>query len=192
MGRTLSRWTRERRKADQAQGRETTRTGTRDSCGSSTTATTSSPTRAKRGGEYDADGNVVGTTPSRCSGRSRRGGHGPEAFGNAVFCAVRLPNGNTLVGTGNGHSVLEVTPGKEVAWQVLPGRPAGDQAGLGDDAPGAAERQRHCRELPRGKRQPAARRGDAGQEGRVDVEGLQNFGDATSNSGAGSEGPIVR
>ena len=38
---------------------------------------------------------------------------------------MRLPNGNTLVGTGNGHSVLEVTPGKEVGGRFyqddLPG-----------------------------------------------------------------------
>ena len=34
-------------------------------------------------------------------------------------------NGNTLIGTGNGHSVLEVTPEKEIVWQLhqndLPG-----------------------------------------------------------------------
>ena len=46
-------------------------------------------------------------------------------FGNRVFGAVRLSNGNTLIATGNGHSVLEVTPGKEIVWQIhqrdLPG-----------------------------------------------------------------------
>ena len=34
-------------------------------------------------------------------------------------------NGNTLIGTGNGHSVLEVTPAKEIVWKItqddLPG-----------------------------------------------------------------------
>ncbi|MCA9258144.1 MAG: PQQ-binding-like beta-propeller repeat protein [Planctomycetales bacterium] len=45
-------------------------------------------------------------------------GHGLEAFGNQVFGAVRLKNGNTLVATGNGHSVLEVTPDKEVVWRL--------------------------------------------------------------------------
>jgi hypothetical protein len=38
---------------------------------------------------------------------------------------VRLANGNTLIGTGNGHGVLEVTPAKEIVWQIgqrdLPG-----------------------------------------------------------------------
>jgi outer membrane protein assembly factor BamB len=55
----------------------------------------------------------------------RRDGHGPEAFGNKLFGAVRLENGNYLVATGNGHSVLEVTPEKQIVWQLrqndLPG-----------------------------------------------------------------------
>ena len=37
----------------------------------------------------------------------------------------RLANGNTLIGGGNGHCVLEVTPAKEIVWKVeqndLPG-----------------------------------------------------------------------
>lgn len=51
-------------------------------------------------------------------GKQAAGGHGPDAFGNKVFAALRLPSGNTLVSTGNGHSVLEVTPAKEIVWQV--------------------------------------------------------------------------
>lgn len=31
---------------------------------------------------------------------------------------IRLPNDNTLIATGNGHSVLEVTPEKKVVWQI--------------------------------------------------------------------------
>ncbi len=46
------------------------------------------------------------------------GGHGPEAFGNRLFSAIRLSNGNTLIGSGNGHSVLEVNPQKEIVWQL--------------------------------------------------------------------------
>jgi hypothetical protein len=42
-----------------------------------------------------------------------------------VYSAVRLKNGNTLIGTGNGHSAVEVTPDGKVAWSVgehdLPG-----------------------------------------------------------------------
>ena len=38
---------------------------------------------------------------------------------------MRLESGNTLIGTGNGHSVLEVTPAKEIVWRLeqndLPG-----------------------------------------------------------------------
>jgi hypothetical protein len=35
-------------------------------------------------------------------------GHGPESNGANIYCAVRLRNGNTLIGTGNGHRVIEV------------------------------------------------------------------------------------
>jgi hypothetical protein len=47
-----------------------------------------------------------------------KGGHGPEAFGNCTFSALRLKSGNTLLTTGNGHSVLEVTPEKEIVWKI--------------------------------------------------------------------------
>jgi len=75
--------------------------------------------------EYDADGRVVWEfdVPLLCG--ERRGGHGPEACGDQVYSAVRLPNGNTLIGTGNGHGVLEVNPRKEIVWRLdqrdLPG-----------------------------------------------------------------------
>jgi hypothetical protein len=75
--------------------------------------------------EYGAAGKVVWEYEVPLFGKEPRGGHGPEAFGNKCFAAVRLANGNTLVATGNGHSVLEVTPKKEVVWKVeqhdLPG-----------------------------------------------------------------------
>jgi len=75
--------------------------------------------------EYDPTGQVVWEYPVPLFGKERRGGHGPEAFGNSVYSAIRLPNGNTLIGTGNGHSVLEVTPEKQIVWKVeqndLPG-----------------------------------------------------------------------
>lgn len=75
--------------------------------------------------EYDKAGNVVWDFPVPLFGKEKKGGHGPEGFGNSVFCAVRLANGNTLIGGGNGHCVLEVTPTKEIVWKVeqndLPG-----------------------------------------------------------------------
>lgn len=51
-------------------------------------------------------------------GRSAKRGHGPEAFGNRLFAAIRLTNGNTLIATGNGHSLIEVTPAKEVVGKI--------------------------------------------------------------------------
>lgn len=75
--------------------------------------------------EYDAGGKVVWDYEVPLFGKKPQGGHGPEAFGNKCFAAVRLANGNTLIATGNGHSVLEVTPKKEVVWKIeqrdLPG-----------------------------------------------------------------------
>ena len=75
--------------------------------------------------EYDAKGAVVWEYEVPLFGKERKGGHGPEAFGNSLFSAMRLPNGNTLIGGGNGHCVLEVTPAKEIVWKVeqndLPG-----------------------------------------------------------------------
>lgn len=75
--------------------------------------------------EYDATSNVVWEYSIPFFGKAPKPGHGPEAFGNKCFAAVRLPSGNTLISTGNGHSVIEVTPQKEIVWQIeqadLPG-----------------------------------------------------------------------
>ncbi len=75
--------------------------------------------------EYDATGRVVWEYDVPLFDRPRQGGHGPESFGDQAYSAVRLENGNTLIGTGNGHSVLEVTPAKEIVWKLeqhdLPG-----------------------------------------------------------------------
>jgi len=75
--------------------------------------------------EYAPDGEVVWDYEVPLFGRERRGGHGLDAFGNACFAALRLESGNTLISTGNGHSVIEVTPDKEVVWKLdsddLPG-----------------------------------------------------------------------
>ncbi len=75
--------------------------------------------------EYDGTGKVVWEYAVPLFDRKPAGGHGPEAWGNQVFAALRLKNGNTLIATGNGHSVLEVTPEKKIVWQIqqkeLPG-----------------------------------------------------------------------
>ena len=75
--------------------------------------------------EYDRDGKVVWEYDVPLFGKEPKPGHGPEAFCDQLYSSVRLANGNTLIGTGNGHSVLEVTPAKEIVWRVeqndLPG-----------------------------------------------------------------------
>jgi hypothetical protein len=68
--------------------------------------------------EYDAAGAVVWEYDVPLFDQKPRGGHGPEAWGNQTFAAVRLASGNTLITTGNGHAVLEVTPQKEIVWQI--------------------------------------------------------------------------
>jgi hypothetical protein len=60
--------------------------------------------------EYDAKGKIVWQYDIPLFGKERKGGHGPEAWGNQAYSAIRLANGNTLIGGGNNHSVLEVLP----------------------------------------------------------------------------------
>jgi hypothetical protein len=75
--------------------------------------------------EYDAEGKVIWTYKLDLMGHRPAGGHGPEAYGVAVFGAVRLDNGNTLIAGGNNHRVLEVNPKGEIVWMLdqkeLPG-----------------------------------------------------------------------
>lgn len=75
--------------------------------------------------EYDDEGVIVWEFEVPMFGKEAKGGHGPEAFGNKAFCALRLGNGNTLIATGNGHSVIEVDHDKNVVWELhqkdLPG-----------------------------------------------------------------------
>ncbi len=76
--------------------------------------------------EYDREsGKVVWEYEVPMFDRPAKNGHGPEAFGNRLFAAIRLINGNTLIATGNGHSVLEITPAEKIVWQIhqndLPG-----------------------------------------------------------------------
>ncbi len=68
--------------------------------------------------QYDGQGRVIWEYEIPMFGRQAKGGHGPESFGNKVFGAVQLANGNMLIATGNGHSVIEVTPKKEIVWSV--------------------------------------------------------------------------
>ena len=75
--------------------------------------------------EYDDAGKVVWEYDIPLFDKPRAGGHGPEAWGNQTFAALRLASGNTLITTGNGHGVIEVTPDKKIVWQLaqrdLPG-----------------------------------------------------------------------
>jgi hypothetical protein len=75
--------------------------------------------------EYETNGKIAWEYNVPMFDRKPAPGHGVEAFGNQCFSALRLANGNTLLTTGNGHGVIEVTPAKEIVWQItqndLPG-----------------------------------------------------------------------
>ena len=75
--------------------------------------------------EYDASGKTVWEYEVPLFGKKPAGGHGVEAYGNQCYAALRLANGHTLISTGNGHGVIEVTPDKKIVWQLrqddLPG-----------------------------------------------------------------------
>jgi hypothetical protein len=75
--------------------------------------------------EYKPNGETVWEFAVPLFDRKPAPGHGVEAFGNQCFSALRLPSGNTLIATGNGHAVIEVTPAKEIVWKIeqndLPG-----------------------------------------------------------------------
>ncbi len=75
--------------------------------------------------EYDGAGKVVWSYALDLNGRKASGGHGPEGHGARCYSAVRLANGNTLIGGGNNNRVLEVNAEGKVVWSVdqkeLPG-----------------------------------------------------------------------
>ena len=66
--------------------------------------------------EYDGTGSVVWEYALDLNGQPATGGH--DGHGTAVFNALRLPNGNTLIGGGNNNRVLEVTPDRRVVWSI--------------------------------------------------------------------------
>jgi outer membrane protein assembly factor BamB len=68
--------------------------------------------------EYAPNGKTVWEYAVPLFDREPADGHGPEAYGNQCFAAIRLANGNTLLTTGNGHRVLEVNREKEIVWQL--------------------------------------------------------------------------
>ena len=50
--------------------------------------------------------------------------------GSRVYGAIRLKNGNTLIASGNGKSILEVNPEKEIVWEIK-GKVPDTEIGLG-------------------------------------------------------------
>ena len=103
-----------------------TPTATRGSSASSTTAITSSATKATaRCASTTATGKVVWEYEVPLFGRKPKGGHGPEAFGNAVFGAAAAEERQHADRHRQRPRVLEVTPEKKIVWKIeqndLPG-----------------------------------------------------------------------
>jgi hypothetical protein len=75
--------------------------------------------------EYDRSGKVIWRYQLDLGGRPRSNGHGPEGHGVEVYGAIRLKNGNTLIGGGNNNRVLEVNNDGKIVWSIdqkeLPG-----------------------------------------------------------------------
>jgi hypothetical protein len=73
--------------------------------------------------EYDPSGKVVWSYKLDLNGQPRTPNH--DGHGTEVFNALRLKNGNTLIGGGNNNRVFEVTPDGKTVWSVerdeLPG-----------------------------------------------------------------------
>ncbi len=73
--------------------------------------------------EYAPDGKVVWSYKLDLNGKPRTDGH--TGHGAEVFNAIRLANGDTLIGGGNNNRVFEVTPDGKTVWSVeqdeLPG-----------------------------------------------------------------------
>jgi hypothetical protein len=67
--------------------------------------------------EYDPTGKIVREIPQK------------QAYGG-----IRLPNGNTLMGTGDAHSIVEIDPQGKTVWEInendLPGNPLRFIAGM--------------------------------------------------------------
>ncbi len=96
-----------------------------------------------------------------------------------VYSAIRLASGNTLIGCGDGHRVIEVDPAGQD--RLVGGRKgfARHHAGLGDDGRAVAQRQHGDRQLPRRPRQSANHRSHARQTSRLDVPAISS-GSATA------------
>lgn len=68
--------------------------------------------------EYDRSGVLVWEYDIPVEWTDPQSGKVFRGDGDQAFSAIRRANGNTLIGTGNGHSVIEVSPDGEIVWGV--------------------------------------------------------------------------
>jgi Arylsulfotransferase (ASST) len=139
----------------------------------------------RQDGDYSSADEII--LPVNAEGQYER--HGSAAFGPVAatwsystpnktefFAAFmggsqRLPNGNTLISTGVGGVIFEVTPNKKIVWRdVIPAEAAG---GVGVPQPGG----------PAGRAWPAGLGGGSGGPGGGSG-GLLSFGRGDFNGGS--------
>ena len=71
-------------------------------------------------------------------------------IGTRVYGAIRLKNGNTLIGSGSGNSVVEVSPDKQVVWAIKGEGPGYfDRTAMDGLSERIVERTHHRRQLSR-------------------------------------------
>lgn len=68
--------------------------------------------------EVNTAGEVLWSYTVPLFDRQRAPGHGPEAHGNQAFGALRLADGDTLITTGNGSSLIRVRPNGSLRWHL--------------------------------------------------------------------------
>ena len=66
--------------------------------------------------EYNDKGVIVWEYVLDLAGQPATGGH--DGHGTSVFNAVRLKNGNTLIGGGNNNRVIEVSKDGTIVWKI--------------------------------------------------------------------------
>ena len=124
--------------------------------------------------EYDIEsGEVVWEYEIPLFNKERAGGHGLESWGNKIFGAVRLENDNTLIATGNGHSVIEVTPEKEIVWHLKQNDLDGIQLAWGNDSGSPAQwKLRHWQLSCRSRQSTCDRNRTKDEKSRLDIRSI--------------------
>ena len=132
--------------------------------------------------EYDSDGRVVWDYAVPLFDHARASGHGLDAWGNQAFGVARLPSGNTLISTGNGHGVIEVTPDREIVWQLTQDDLPGVRLAWTTSVQPLDDGDLLLTNCHAGPEQPQVLRISRGKQIRWAFRDFDRFGNATTNA----------